>query len=200
MLMQRSTSKLSAMMQLSLSGYDIPATRFSLNKDLLTPDTNKFPMILKGVAASRGAQNYLISNAAELVERLHTPTQTNRFLLQEYISNQSDLRIVCFGGQPQMAIRRSRQGDSTHLNNTSLGAEANLVELSSLSDSILEACAKVCKIMGRDMAGIDLIEANDGSSRQVFLEVNAIPQLTSGTYVDKKLELLSGYISKFLEN
>ena len=85
------------------------------------------------------------------------------------------------------------------MNNTSLGAKASLVELSELDPKIIADCQKICLLMGRELAGIDFMIANDGSSRQVFLEVNAIPQLTSGSFVEEKLHSLVEAVNDYLK-
>lgn len=199
-LLQRSTTKLSAMMQLAINGFDIPRTAYSLSPQLLIKEAQAFPIVLKAMAASRGKNNFLVKSQSELEDLLAKNSQPNQFIIQEYIPNDGDFRIICFAGEPVLAINRRRRSNSTHLNNTSLGAEASLVPLDKLDRDIISDCKKICTIMGRDMAGIDLIQANDGLSRQVFLEINAIPQLTSGTYVNNKLDFLSESITKYLES
>lgn len=198
--MQRSTTKLSTMFLLASNGFDIPRTIFSISQQHLLKNSLDYPFILKNLAASRGKDNYLINTEAELKDIVTAARGANQFLIQEYIHNDGDLRVICFNGQPAMAINRRRRDKNTHLNNTSLGAEAILIPKDKIDADIISDCQKICEIMGREMAGIDLIEANDRSSRQVFLEVNAIPQLTTGTYVEEKLKLLSQSVAKFLEN
>lgn len=195
---QRSTTKLSAMMQLALAGYDIPATLFSLTPGHLLNRKSVFPMIVKGATASRGHDNFLISDSGELAAQLGKD-EVNHYLLEEFIPNDSDLRVICIGGEPGLVIRRRRVSQATHLNNTSQGAKAELVPLENLPAELKEDCRKICQLMGREMAGIDILEANDASSRKVFLEVNAVPQLTSGTFVDEKLTAISSAVNNYLE-
>lgn len=200
MVEQRSTTKLSATMLLALNGFDVPATYFSLSVDSLKKHSLKYPVILKDAAASRGRNNFLIKNEDELQQRLGLGKQKlNRLLLQEFIPNDGDFRIVCFNNQPKLIIRRQRTSNDTHLNNTSTGARAQLVELKDLRPEIIIACQKICQLFGRNMAGIDLIASNDGLSRQVFLEVNAIPQLTSGSFVEEKIDSMARNIREYLE-
>jgi len=199
MLQQRSTTKLSALMQLSLAGYDVPRTHFSLQAQNLIADAQDYPVIIKDLAGSRGQSNFLVNNFEELKHHLEAQPDFNRYLLEEYIPNDHDLRVICFGGEPQMAIKRSRASEKTHLNNTSQGGKAERLTLDTLPQTLLTECRDICKLMGREMAGIDIMPANDGSSRQVILEVNAIPQLTSGSFVDEKLSLLSGFVDNYLE-
>lgn len=195
MLHQRSTTKLSAMMQLALAGLPVPATWFSLDGAVLTAAADGYPLICKAVAASRGRHNYLIESAAELQQRL-AGEAPNSFMLQAFIPNDSDLRVVCFGGEPHLVIRRSRQDHSSHLNNVSQGAKAKLLPAEALGPELQGQCRQICRLMGREMAGIDLLLPDGGLSQGVFLEVNAVPQLTSGAFVDEKLAALKSAIEK----
>jgi glutathione synthase/RimK-type ligase-like ATP-grasp enzyme len=197
--MQRSTTKLSSMMQLALNGFDVPRTSFSLSNDSLMAAAGTFPLIIKDAAASRGKHNYRIDDKAQLEGYLADQDGPNRYMMQELIPNDSDLRIVCFGGTPKLVIKRSRADDSTHLNNTSRGGQAELVDLGELDPKLITDCQKICRLTGREMAGIDLMVSNEGLSRQVYLEVNAIPQLTSGTFIDQKLEALADSLTDYLE-
>lgn len=196
MIKQRSTTKLSGLMQMALAKIDIPATYFSLSPEILHSKAGDFPVVLKSIAASRGRNNFLVQSRTDLEKHAKTP---NRLLMQEFIPNEGDYRVVCSAGEPVMAIYRQRSSQATHLNNTSAGGEATIVELSKIGDSALQASRQICKLMGRELAGIDFMRANDGSSREVFLEVNAIPQLTSGTFVNEKIQLLSESIANYLE-
>lgn len=190
MIMQRSTTKLSAMVQLALNGFPVPNTLFSLDAQRLLSAHDTFPVIAKDAAASRGRNNHLCHSADELSKVIAAQPATNQLLLQEFIPNESDLRVVCFGGKPALAIKRSRQSAETHLNNTSQGAVAELIELTNLKPEIIENTSKICYTMGRDMAGVDFLFDKDNPNRYVVLEVNAIPQLTSGSYVTEKMAAL----------
>lgn len=190
MLKQRSISKVSAMMQLSLLGLPVPTTLFSLSADALFAAVNFTPFIFKSAIASRGADNFLCDSVADAKEQA-TVNQSNHFMVQEYIPNKSDLRVVCFGGEPKLAIERSRRNDDSHLNNVSQGADAKLKEISELSLQMIEECKKICYNMGREMAGIDVLPEKDKPEHYVYLEVNAIPQLTSGAFVDEKMAALA---------
>jgi glutathione synthase/RimK-type ligase-like ATP-grasp enzyme len=196
MLNQRSTSKLSTMMQLALAGMPIPVTYFSLNAAILKDQAHTFPLIVKAAAASRGKQNYLCKDHQELTDVLKNGSENNTFLMQEYIPNDSDYRVNCFDGKPKLVIQRSRLDNNTHVNNTSQGGQARVVDFSGLPDKVIEKCKEICYIMGRDMAGIDVLVSNDGSERVVFLEVNAIPQLTTGTYTEEKMQALADTLNQ----
>jgi len=182
---QRSTTKLSAMVQLSLEGVPVPDTLFSIDTKKALATNPDYPYVIKAIAASRGASNYLIENEQQLTD---AQVSEGYFLIQPFLPNDHDLRIICFGGKPTLVLRRSRRADAdTHMNNTSQGGTAEWIDLSSISLELLTLSQKVCTIMGREMAGIDLIPDNSSSAGYSCLEVNAVPQLTSGTDSDKKL-------------
>lgn len=191
-LSQRSTTKLSAMMQLSLAGIDIPRTIYAFNTNILRSQEAKYPCILKAAAASRGNDNFFITSDEARQKSLND--DFNLFLQQEYIANDYDIRVICFDGIPKLAIKRSRTNKKTHLNNTSQGGSAEMLELASLPHEVLTNTIKICKIMKRQMAGVDWLVANDGSQRYACLEVNAIPQLTTGSYIEEKLKTLNDSI------
>jgi glutathione synthase/RimK-type ligase-like ATP-grasp enzyme len=191
---QRSTTKLSCMQQLALNNISVPRTLFSLNPELLyqaVVERFDFPVIVKAAAASRGRSNHLVQTKEELHELL-IEESLNRYIVQPFMPNDHDLRVICFGGQPQLILHRSRASDSdTHLNNTSQGGEARWLTIEEADAEMLRQCSDVSRIMGREMAGIDLIPDASSSTGYACLEVNAIPQLTSGVDADKKMQKLT---------
>ncbi len=185
---QRSTSKLSTMMMLALQGLPVPRTLFSLNTAAMG-DVLPRPFIAKAASASRGDNNFLVERDEDWDEALSAGVP---MILQPFLPNDHDLRVICFNGEPTLVLRRSRaSGASTHLNNTSQGGDASWLSPDSLSGELLTNCRKVSKITDREMAGIDLIPDSSSQSGYSFLEVNAVPQLTSGTDTTKKISTLA---------
>jgi glutathione synthase/RimK-type ligase-like ATP-grasp enzyme len=197
---QRSATKLSCMQQLALAGVPVPRTLFSLDPVLLCQAVVQrltFPVVVKAAAASRGNDNHLVQNESQLRELLETQT-INRYIVQPYMPNDHDLRVICFGGEPQLIMRRARAQDSdTHLNNTSQGGEAKWLTIDSFADEILEQCKQIASIMGREMAGVDLIPDPASPTGYSCLEVNAIPQLTSGVDAAHKMQKLTESLIAF---
>jgi glutathione synthase/RimK-type ligase-like ATP-grasp enzyme len=196
--MQRSTTKLSSAWQLSQFKVDIPETFFSLSKEILFSTYSNGNRIVKSIAASRGRNNYLIKNLEELKD-IFSRHSKSTFMMQEFIPNDYDIRLVCFGGKPSLAIKRQRQNNDTHLNNTSQGAAASLINLNEIPSEVLAAAENICRLMGRELAGIDFIVAKSDFKRYICLEVNAVPQLTSGSFIDQKFDGLSQSIANWLE-
>ncbi len=182
MINQRSTTKLSCMVQLALNDICVPRTYFCL-ENIKAQKMIDMPYIAKAAGASRGEMNYLI-NCEDDLRQINDDVH---FIYQSYLKNDHDLRIICFDGKPKLILKRARVDQSTHLNNTSKGAKSSWLELSEVAPALLTISEKICKITGREMAGIDFIPDNSSDIRYSCLEVNAVPQLTSGTDSDKKM-------------
>ena len=189
---QRSTTKLSCMVQLALAGIPVPTTYFCIDNQK-PQSIMKFPFIAKAAAASRGDMNFLIKNAADLDQ---IDSADSYFMYQEFLENDHDLRLICFNGQPSLVLKRARVDTSTHLNNTSKGAVSSWIELSNVTPQLLTICEKICTITGREMAGIDFIPDISSDIGYSCLEVNAVPQLTSGTDSNKKMTAFLAAVEK----
>jgi glutathione synthase/RimK-type ligase-like ATP-grasp enzyme len=194
MLAQRATTKLAATWLLAQNGVAVPETYFSLNHEALASAWPHDSAIVKDIAASRGRRNYLAQSHNEVASLLGNSPET-RYMLQSCIPNDFDIRLICFGGRPQLAMKRQRQDASTHLNNTSRGGEATLLALETIPEQVLEEAASICQLFGRELAGIDYVVAKDGSARYICLEVNAVPQLTSGSFTTEKSACLAKTIA-----
>ncbi|MFZ1522812.1 MAG: hypothetical protein WAS94_02215 [Candidatus Saccharimonadales bacterium] len=198
---QRSTTKLSATLKLALSGIEVIDTSFCLNKEILRGvllSDSRSKWVLKAAAASRGRSNYLISNEEDFISVLSS--DNSNFLLQPYIENDHDIRVICFGGKPSIAFLRSRsKKSSTHLNNTSKGGVVKKIELLELGSETISNCIKICKIFSTEMAGIDLMPNIQSSTGYSILEVNVVPQLTSGFDPGLKLKELNRSIEEYIQ-
>jgi len=190
---QRSTTKLSTMVQLALANIPVPTTDFSLTTTNILSAWH-FPFIAKAVAASRGKNNFLVTDEAVLEQ---VKLSGEKFLIQNFIENDHDLRVICFNSKPSLVLRRARAKDSsTHLNNTSQGGSARWLALSDLSTSVLTLTERISTITRRELAGIDLIPDAASPVGYSCLEVNSIPQLTSGTDTEKKMATLAAVVDQ----
>ncbi|MCA9325136.1 ATP-grasp domain-containing protein [Candidatus Saccharibacteria bacterium] len=155
-----------------------------------------FPMIVKNDHGGHGEKNYLVHSEAELEEILAT-NQDTKFVAQEFIPNDADFRIL-IAGQKQMIIRRQGSADS-HLNNTSAGASASLVNEDDFDPAIVAEARKFAAALYYDMSGVDVMFHKE-TGNHYFLEANSQPQIISGAFVDKKQQLLADYLAEKLKN
>lgn len=191
---QRSTGKLSSLILLALNDIAVTPTVYSLKSDILLSHT-VFPAVLKASSASRGDLNYLVDSKKQAAALLKG--SPNQLLAQPYLENDHDLRMIMFGGTVHKILKRARhENAATHMNNTSKGGTAEWISTELLDKKLLTICEKICKITHREMAGIDLIPDDLSEYGYSCLEVNAIPQLTSGFDPDTKMQSLVDAVLK----
>lgn len=154
-----------------------------------------FPFIAKSTNGSMGSNNWLIKSSADL-EQAMAEAPDSLFVLQEFIPNDFDYRILVFGGIPRMVIKRSRQSNDTHVNNTSKGGDGMFVDLKDMDPKVLDIAIKAAEAVGRtELGGVDII-INSETGKPYVLEVNKSPQIETGSNVQRKLDVFSDYIEE----
>ncbi len=194
--------KLSQMARLSRAGMPIPPTvylpleHYVNNYDYLT---QKFgpKFIFKAIDGHTGEDNYLVTSREQL-QSIVEANQDLQFIAQAFIPNDSDLRFLIVGNKLELIIKRSRIDDSTHLNNTSQGANAELMDVASYDESVKELALQATRLMKRDVSGVDIM-LETGSGKPYILEVNASPQIASGAFVDEKLAIYTRYFKEIVQ-
>jgi glutathione synthase/RimK-type ligase-like ATP-grasp enzyme len=143
-----------------------------------------YPVVLKDTAGKKGRDNYLVRTSEELRERLEVQPDI-RFVMQAFIPNDGDYRILVFNDRARMAILRRAAPDGGHLNNTSQGGSAEEVPLDSLPAELLDFAVEAAKLERLSIAGVDIITERTTGTPYI-LEVNRSPQIGTGAFADKK--------------
>jgi glutathione synthase/RimK-type ligase-like ATP-grasp enzyme len=154
-----------------------------------------FPMIMKDVAGRRGEGNFLVNNMAEIAQHVQENPELE-FMLQKFVKNDGDYRCLVFGGQLQLVIHR-RATNGSHLNNTSRGGTAELIQPKDFPPEATrdaELAARSCKL---EVAGVDVI-FNQETGQHYILEVNGSPQLLTGAFPDEKMCAYADYLRQLL--
>jgi glutathione synthase/RimK-type ligase-like ATP-grasp enzyme len=152
-----------------------------------------FPFIAKSTNGSMGSNNWLIKSNEDL-EKAMIEAPDSLFVLQEFIPNDFDYRILVFGGVPRMVIKRSRLSDDTHVNNTSKGGDGVFVDLGSMDTKVLDIAVKAAAAVGRtELGGVDIVISNI-TKKPYVLEVNKSPQIETGSNVEQKLRIFTDYV------
>lgn len=194
----RSRSKLSQLVHASLNG--IKTTKFLAISDVEDLDqhyknTNfSFPLILKSASASRGDNNYLVNSLEEIREIIKT-LPTKIMLIQDFVPNDGDYRVIVMGGEVKLVIHR-KSNNVSHLNNTSKGGSANIIDLKDVPQEVLDESIKISKLLKREITGVDMIQHKD-TGEFFMLEVNNMPQLSTGSFVEEKANVLSDFLSQW---
>ena len=158
------------------------------------------PFVLKDIHASRGNINEVISSQDDYDRVVETAAGNDLHYLigQKFIPNNGDYRILVFGGEIKLIIHRQRPDDSTHLNNTSQGGQATIVDIDSLPASVQQDSIAAALALKVGIAGVDMVQDRQTEEWYCF-EVNEGPQMATGSHREAKWNALSNYLITELE-
>lgn len=180
--------KLYSMWRFWETGVKVPKTAFG-PIEFLGAALNEFggTAVLKAVDGTKGRDTYLVHSEKE-IRKIMKKRADLRFILQDFVPNNGDYRVIVINFKPKMVIYRSANGKDFR-NNTSLGGKATLIPLKEVDPEVLELATEAAKVLNIKIAGADVIENRNTNERSV-LEVNRTPQLATGAFVDEKLAIL----------
>jgi ribosomal protein S6--L-glutamate ligase len=192
----RSRDKLRSLQLLSRRGIGLPVTGFArTTKDIgdLIQMVGGAPLVVKLLEGTQGIGVVLCETkkAAESVLEAFMGLDVS-IMVQEYIKEAGGADIRCFvvGGKVVAAIKRQAQPGEFR-SNLHRGGSASLIKITPEERS---TAVRAAKIMGLNVAGVDLLRSNHGP---LVMEVNSSPGLEgieSATGKD-----VAGMIVGFLE-
>ena len=200
-LFTRSRSKLSQYVVAALNGINL--TPFLFSKDPTVMDaaistywSGEYPMIMKGLQASRGNDNYLVEGrrSASSTIALSDDEAGPFFVVQGYVPNDGDYRIIVMGDEVVYVIHRKSQ-NASHLNNTSKGGAAQQISVDELPLSVRQECIKIAHLLRREITGVDMIQ-HAQTGEFYLLEINNMPQMATGSFVAEKMSRLDSYLAE----
>lgn len=183
----QSRDKLHASQILARNRIPIPRTvyvRDILDVEQAIDAVGGLPVVVKVTQGTQGEGVFLRHTAFEVRNLVQGLLLTGKsVLVQEYIaeSHGKDIRALVVGDRVVACMRRRARGrefrSNFHLNGT--------VENVQLPEDYAEAACRAARVLGLNIAGVDLLEGNDGP---LVLEVNSSPGLegiekTSGVNV-----------------
>lgn len=192
----RSRDKLRALQLLSRKGIGLPITGFAHSPDDINDLINMVsgpPLVIKLLEGTQGIGVVLAETrrAAESVIEAFLGLEA-QIMVQEYIKESKGADIRCFvvGNKVIAAMQRqAKPGDFR--SNIHRGGKARLVDISAEERS---AAVRAVKIMGLNVAGVDLLRSDRGP---LVMEVNSSPGLEGIERATKKN--IAGMIIKFIE-
>lgn len=197
------TNKLCQYIILNDNGINTPRSVFILNERLADSydslvENLGLPFVLKDINGRKGRNNYLIKNKATFSKACQQASLTKVQLIgQTFIENDGDYRILTFGRKIGLVIFRSRLNNETHLNNTSKGGSAKLVDKQNIPAKIQNSCINAAKLLEREIAGIDMVQ-DKANGTWYCLEVNDGPQLATGVFLKDKQKALAQFLERRL--
>jgi ribosomal protein S6--L-glutamate ligase len=171
-----SRDKLRSLQILSRHRIGIPQTTFVRDrKDILSAieRIGGAPVIIKLLEGTQGIGVILaetVKVAEAIIETLQS-TERN-VLVQRFVSESrgKDVRAIVVGDRVVAAMRRTASGDE-YRSNVHRGGSVEVVEL---DDEFQETAIRSAQIMGLRVAGVDMLESNNGPQ---VMEVNSSPGL-----------------------
>lgn len=171
-----SRDKLRATQIMSRHAIDMPATVFVRNRGEVSTAIDMVggaPVVIKLLEGTQGIGVMLAPTkkvAEAIIETLHGTNQ--QVLIQRFVkeSQGKDVRALVVGDRVVAAMRRVAQGDEFRSNVHRGGT----VEPVQLSPEYEETAVRAAHIMGLRVAGVDMLEGEDGP---LVMEVNSSPGL-----------------------
>jgi len=172
----RSRDKLRALQLLARFGMDIPRTAMCRYRDEVpraVEQVGGLPCIIKLLQGTQGVGVMMASTVGEVEGMLDTLwTLGQEILLQELIAESlgRDVRALVLGDRVVAAMRRTaRTGEFR--SNLHRGGEGTALDL---PPAYREAAVKAVRVMGLELAGVDMLESHSGPK---IMEVNSSPGL-----------------------
>ncbi len=170
----RSRDKLRALQLLSRFGIDIPRTVMCRYRDEVEGAVRLvggLPCIIKLIQGTQGVGVMIANTPAEVEGMLDTLwTLGQEILLQELVaeSRGKDVRALVVGDRVVAAMRRTARAGEFRSNIHRGG----VAEALALEREYSEAAVKAARVLGLEVAGVDMLEARTGPK---IMEVNSSP-------------------------
>jgi glutathione synthase/RimK-type ligase-like ATP-grasp enzyme len=194
-------TKLFQYVRLAQAGLSVPMTAYR-SPELLASSydelAQKFglPFILKSMSASGGRSNYLVSHEDDLINHLQSHPRANRFLVQEFIPNDTTIRFLVFGGQASIAMQLTGT-ESLYQTNMVQSGRTILLSPDDFDPVAKKLAVRAASLTGFEVAGIKLMQ-NWTTGRWYVLNVDSNPALGTGAFVSQKLHAYSAYLKRVL--
>lgn len=201
---QLSYNKLTQFMQLALNGLPIADTTVVNAATLRSRSAQiikdfKFPLVVKDIDADRGRDNYLVEDERTLSELLPKLGADQWLAVQEFIPNDGYYRVFVFGRRTPLIVYRDTFVHTDllkrHLNNPVGSVNASSKPADDVPPKVLELAIKASDALNRQIAGVDIIQ-DKSTKKWYILEVNAAPQLKSGSFLEEKAKALAQFIDR----
>jgi ribosomal protein S6--L-glutamate ligase len=192
-----SRDKLRAIQILSRHNIGMPATTFARSRADVLPAIERVggaPVVIKLLEGTQGIGVILAPDtkvAEAIIETLQSTKQN--VLIQRFVAESKgrDIRALVVGDRVVAAMRRVAQGEEFRSN----VHRGGIVESIELDPAFEEAAVRSAQIMGLRVAGVDMLESDDGPS---VMEVNSSPGL-EGIETATKLDV-AGAIIDYIDN
>lgn len=173
-------------MKMWQQGISVPESIWGSNESMASYVAShqlSYPVVIKSVTGEKGKDNYLANDAAEAVDILRA-TQSE-MVLQPFIANDGDYRIGVYGNKARWALYR-RSGGASHLNNTSSGGVAELLDIATVPEPVKQLAERAAAACELAISGVDVME-DSVTGKLYILEANQGSQIVTGAYTESNM-------------
>lgn len=161
------------MLTLSQSGVPVPKTIYGSLEYLQNEAIRnfEFPVMIKGSKGDRMSSVYKTSNRTSFnnkIEELKASEANgeNRYMLQEYIRNRENFRVMVVGNKVIGIMRRALSEGATR---------RDIFERAELPDNCKQVAINAAKACGIVIGGVDMVLKHGDTNRPFIFEVNKTP-------------------------
>jgi ribosomal protein S6--L-glutamate ligase len=171
----RSRDKLRCLQYLSRAGLDIPRTVMAHDRSnvrKLVEEVGGLPLIIKLLKGTQGVGVMIAHTLQEVQTIVDTFWDLGQeIVLQEFVaeSKGKDVRALVVGEQVVGAMRRQAKREGEFRSNIHRGGEGQPIQLDA---AYVEAAVTAARIIGLGIAGVDMLEGNEGPR---LMEINSSP-------------------------
>ncbi len=186
-------------------GVQIPRTVFltppqlSRNFDKCVAELGT-PFVLKSTLMSQAGHTYLVNSRQDFDRIIAQADDLGLWLLaQQYIDSDYSYKLLVFGRQVGLIIRRKHHNNQSNLDSIPKSDEVSLVDITAMPPAVIRRSVTAAQGLGLRMAGVDFIQ-DKHSKLWYCLEVKRAPQIDGGEFVEQKQASLAKYLQAFLSN
>jgi ribosomal protein S6--L-glutamate ligase len=171
----RSRDKLRCLQYLSRAGLDIPRTVMAHDRSnvrKLVEEVGGLPLIIKLIRGTQGVGVMIAHTLPEVQTIVDTFWDLGQeIVLQEFVaeSKGKDVRALVVGDRVVGAMRRQAKKEGEFRSNIHRGGEGQPIEL---PPAYIDAAVSAARIIGLGIAGVDMLEGNEGPR---LMEINSSP-------------------------
>ncbi len=194
----RERNKLIQMFLLAANKVSIPRTYYTpLYDSKKIKNAIKFlnlPVVIKLTNKERG-EGVFLARSAKMLSKIIKNNPGEEIILQEFIANDFDYRILVLGDKTALGEKRIRTSKIDFRNNVSKGALEEFIKQESLPYKIKSISEKSASIMNIQVCGVDVIRGRD--NKLYIIEVNFSPSFTLDNPLSNELDCLTDYLKKW---
>jgi len=154
------------------------------------------PLVFKHLHLQRGSGVFLIKEVSQIPQILEK-FPGGDFMFQKLIDNAHEYRVLILNGKIGAYEEKIKTDKNEFRGNVHLGAMEKFFDIASIPPDIKEISIKAAKVLGIEVAGVDVVV--DGNGKAWLVEVNRGPGLTYDEKVSPEITNFAKFLREELE-